>query len=210
MLLWTIQNHAAYATLLETGLLRASEEHALFASDEEVFRMAYDWMARKMVETGIQPPAGVRYPVWAWYQWEGKRKRRDLRSRGLGLRGEKYVQLTINVPENQVLLSDFDMFHSVLNKSYLSVDEADDEAFDQEFAAAGYSWGEWQNVEIQTEAMQQFRRRIEQSWDRIFDLSNPQGDDWTVLPWDRRTIQATLWEVRQEQVIKAEVYVARG
>lgn len=72
MILWTIQHYSAYERMLETEILIANESH-LFCQDG--FRHAYDWMARKMIEANICPTGNnIRYPVWAWYQWEGKRK----------------------------------------------------------------------------------------------------------------------------------------
>ena len=76
---------------MKTGTLTANKRH-LFCEDDFLF--AYNWMVKKMKDKGLQPPVGVDYPIWAWYQWEGKRKRRDMRESGYEKRGEKIVQLT--------------------------------------------------------------------------------------------------------------------
>lgn len=73
------------------------------------------------------PPNDVIYPVWAWYQWEGVRKRPDMRThRYGGKKGTPVVLLTIDVPNNMVLLSNFDMWHVVLNNGYLPLYDKDD------------------------------------------------------------------------------------
>lgn len=77
MRLWTIQHYSAYETMLETGILAANEEHLLCQDElcQDNFRYAYNWMSHKMIEANILPPNKIiHYPVWAWYQWEGKRK----------------------------------------------------------------------------------------------------------------------------------------
>jgi hypothetical protein len=43
----------------------------------EDWRFEYDWMVEQMRIRIGNPPPGVRYPVWAWHQWEGKRKKPD-------------------------------------------------------------------------------------------------------------------------------------
>ncbi len=85
--LWTIQHRDAYEQLKTDGVLRANEA---FMFGAEQFRFAYDWIAKQMYEKIGVPPEGVHYPVWAWYQWEGKRKRCDLRYSGYAMRGTPY------------------------------------------------------------------------------------------------------------------------
>ena len=72
-------------------------------------------MAEQMKKRIGNPPAGVDLPVWAWYQWEGKRNRPDMRQHGRSSdKGVSIVLLTIDVPEEHVLLSDFDYRHRLL------------------------------------------------------------------------------------------------
>ena len=126
MKLWTIQHRAAYDKFMKTGFLRADENH-LFCKDD--LRFAYDWMAAKMVQRFGNPPNNVRYPVWLWYQWEGCRKRPDMRTfvRGWAAKGTPITLITVEIPDHMVLLSDFDMWHIVLNDEYLSLTEEEDE-----------------------------------------------------------------------------------
>ena len=205
MLLWTIQHYRAYEQMQECGVLRANEEH-LFCEDD--FRYAYDWMSEKMINCGIVPPQTARYPVWAWYQWEGKRKRRDMREGGHAKRGEKIVQLTIDIDAHDVLLSDFDLYHYPLGHWYLAKDEKDDLAFDARCEALGYSFSDLKDNKIQTDEMKQLRADIVASWDRIFTLEQ-EDDGWLYGNNNKKTIQATFWELRIEQVLKVEVFIAK-
>lgn len=105
MKLWTIQHKAAYEEMLRTGVLRANPKYIL----HEFFRESYEWMAAQMKKRIGTPPEGVDLPVWAWYQWEGKRKRPDMRGHvRTSDKGVPIVLLSLDVPDEHVLLSDFD------------------------------------------------------------------------------------------------------
>ena len=104
MLLWSIQHQCTYEKMEQTGVLRADKN--FIATDW--FEDSYLWMAEQMKKRIGEPPEGVIFPVWAWYQWEGMRKRLDMRvhGRNWGEKGTPIVLLTIEVPDNLVLLSD--------------------------------------------------------------------------------------------------------
>lgn len=205
MLLWTIQHYQAYEHFRKEGILRANENY-LFC--ENNFRYAYDWISQKMVSTGFIQPKDVQYPIWAWYQWEGERKRRDMRKSGYTERGEKIVQLTIEVDDQDIMLSDFDLFHYTLNKWYLPEDENDDLEFERRYKACGYSFCDLNDASIHADNMEKFRTEIVSSWDRIF-LIDREDNGWLYGKNENKTIQATFWELRMEQVIKAEVFTAK-
>lgn len=176
MILWTIQHKATYDAMLESGVLRANEEH-LFCQDD--FRFPYDWIAEQMRRRIGPAPAGVSYPVWAWYQWEGVRKRLDMRThRRWTTKGTPIVLLTIDVPDALVLLSDFDTWHIILSDGYLPLWDSDDrEEYTEEEKIRS-----WENVFC---------------WTEITDL------------WDaQKTTQATFWELKREWVIKAEHFIS--
>jgi hypothetical protein len=60
-------------------------------------------MALKMTEKGLFPPNGIKYPIWAWFQWSSEKHRKpDLRCSGFGNKGEKMVRLTIDVNDKEV------------------------------------------------------------------------------------------------------------
>lgn len=204
MRLWTIQHKEAYTTLQEKGVLHANEEH-LFCEDD--FRYAYDWMANKLSEKDTKPN-GVNYPLWAWYQWEGKRKRRDLRNTGLGERGTSCVQLEIEIPDNKVLLSDFDVFHIVLNNCNLCGTEEEDRQFESWYKSLGIKYGDWRKDVTGNPSLQEVKDRIIKSWDGIFDLEK-EDDNWIYGKNENKSIQAVFWELRIEQVSWACEFKAR-
>ena len=185
-LLWSIQHIDAYERMLEEGALRADRA---FISDKSIFLPAYEWMAEQMKARVSMPPENVSLPVWAWHTWEGKRKRRDLRCSCYGPRGAHMVQLTLLADESDFLLSDFDDFHQVIYGTYIADSEADYDSY------YNMPYGE------------EREKRLARSWEKIFDLSRDFPD--YILPNDMRSIQATLWEIRPEQIIKVEHFIAR-
>ncbi len=192
MKLWTIQSEDAWRTLNDKGVLLADHNRIV----EKSFHTAYSWMAEQMTYKLSKKPSNAVYPLWAWYMWEGKRKRRDMRGTGYAVPGERIVQLMIDVPDHLVLLSDFDSWHLVLNKNYYPVDEQDDNQFDSEYTAAGIEWKDLYSS--------QFHDKIVRSWQRIFSLEPNEY----ITPAD--SIQATFWELKREWVLKVEHFIARG
>ena len=176
MILWTIQSIKAYESLCEKGVLIAGEGHTIF---EPSWDAAYIWLADQMKIRISELPEGVKYPIWAWYQWEGKRKRPDMRSHNVtDTPGETIVLLTIDVPEDEVLLSDFDLWHFVLMGACI-----EDEISDREYS----------------------KDEIIESWNKIFNYEDLVcGNDSTGL-----STQATMWQVKKEWVKKAEFFKAR-
>jgi hypothetical protein len=130
----------------------------------------------------------VLYPIWAWYQWEGKRNRRDLRQSGYAARGTPLVQITFEIEERSFLLSDFDDWHNVLSCQYVAETEDDWNRFYKELPSPEQADVEW-------------------SWERIFDLQRycPGWD----CPTERKSIQATLWQIEMSQVKKIEHFIAK-
>ena len=173
MILWSIQRQKAYEQMLETGVLRTEKKYIWL----DVFEKPYQWMAEQMRKRIGAPPEGVEYPVWAWYQWKGKRKRPNMRIQGRSSeKNVPIVLLTIEVPEENVLLSDFDYWHAVLNNMDLVFPMDEDAVYPEEV-----------------------KRK---SWENIFDIScSFDGERKHVL-----STQATLWEIKKEWVRRVEYY----
>lgn len=184
-LLWTIQHEEAFLNLEKTGVLVANENF-LFCQDDLLF--AYNWMSKQMKARIGKPPKGVKYPIWAWYQWEGKRKRMDQRLSGYAKRGTPLVQITFEADADSFLLSDFDAWNNVLAKQYVANDEAD-----------------WDRFYAQNPYPKQCD--VTPSWERIFDISHF-SPNWDIA-LEKKSIQATLWKIHISQVKKTEHFIAK-
>jgi hypothetical protein len=200
MKLWTIQTEAAWVELQKEGRLIANEEY-IFPE----WLSAYEWLNKQMETRLGTKPDDVKFPIWAWYQWrDAKQRRPDLRCRAHLAPGEKGVLLECNISDHLVLLSDFHLWHYVLNHSYLAENEQQGLLFEEKILQKGVSLYEKPFFD------NELNREVTDSWYRIFDL------DWidetgyvTIGNKAEKAIQATFWELRLEQVRKVKPFVAR-
>ncbi len=191
MRLWMIVAEPAVRALERQGGLVADGRRT-----PPDFRRAYRWMATQMAARVGPPPRPGAFPLWAWAQWLGPRQRKpDMRASGLRPDGTDSFRLTLELPDAQVLLSDFEDWHAVLNGWYLGQSEAESDAFDAELAAAAVPWG-WPCPEP-------FYSRVLASWLRAFDLDRTGRDP------ARQGIQATFWRLAAPQVRRIERFPAR-
>ena len=121
MRVWTIQPVEVLARLTAARVLCVD-----LACVPKEFRCAYDWMCAQMKQRLHQYYG--HFPWWGWYS-----PRPDLRHSGHLERGTKGVRLELEIDPNEVLLSDFDAWHSVLNRGYLGLSEVEDDAWYRRF-----------------------------------------------------------------------------
>ncbi len=199
MYLWSIQEEKVWQVIQDTGvyrcdpyksdLLKPMQDELVGKKRDPQFETAYEWLAEQMEKRVGPRPEGVRFPVWAWYQYGGKRKsdlRKERWTNGKG--GERMLCLELEVPDDEVLLSDFHAWHFVLNGWPISDTEEESEKIDEFLEQVG-------NKEAEA-----FLRK---NWERALDI-NPFENDWTSRGDD---VQATFWEMKREYVKKARSFV---
>jgi len=142
------------------------------------WREAYEWMRKQMLRR--IPNFSVDYPVWAWVE------RPDLRRRDHLSLGVKGVLLTVEVPKERVLVSDFSAWHFVLGKWYLPMDG--------ERERLHRTWDITSGAE---------RARRVRSWERIF---TPERIRDSV---GRGPLQACVDRVYTEEVIEVRHFLGR-
>jgi len=133
---YTIQKIEAWEEAQQKGYLEGNKNYVY-----EEFLKAYLWMMNQMRKK-LSLYNG-EYPVWLWLE------RPDLRCGGYLNPGEKGVLLEIYIDEERVLLSDFYLWHCVLNNDAVADDE-----------------DEWELIRQGKSHI-----TIEQSWERIFDVN---------------------------------------
>lgn len=180
--LWTVRPASDYALLQATGSYTADSN--LIMPDRKA---AYQWMARCLAEK-TPAPAGVDFPLWAWYHAQGNQKSKpDLRRRGHLEKGGQGVRIELMLPQEQVLLSSFDGWHAVLNNHFLSLT---DEEYEQHASM---------ETALSANAL---KRAKQKSWRRIFDLS--------LLPDPAvYEVQAVFWRLEMAAVTKVDYFTAR-
>ncbi len=185
MRLWSIQPLAVWEKLQKFGTLNNSEAYT-----QQDFLPAYRWMAGEMTRRIGPSPYTDALPFWAWFQaYDSKRPRPDLRRSAHLPAGSSGVRITLQMVSEQVLLSDFELWHYVLNHWYLPTSMKDSETFEE------------QTHDEKTDII------IRESWQRIFDLKFSATD--IAAPLAKKSLQATFWELRLENVIEVQSFLAR-
>lgn len=187
MILWTIQPKEVFDLIQREGVYRCDIHKSGF---EDFADMQYSWMVSQMKKRIGPPPEGVSYPVWAWYQWREDRKKPDLRWErcNCGRKGEKFYRLEIEIPDEQVLLSDFDNWHVPLNNA-LFTDSDDDEEYDDEEYDKMHKFYE----SLSPEEQETMRTK---NWEKVFDIK------------PGTCTQGPFWELRKEQIRKATMFIS--
>ena len=204
MRLYSIQPLTCYETLL-----RGDPWHVDLDQSEHLepsFRRAYQWLASQMKARGILPHrAETKYPVWAWHWWNGEGEPRpDLTSEEfLETAAETpSVLLTLEVPDNEVLLSDLEAWHWVLNGSYFGPEDRDDDFIERCHVAGA---AKLEDNSLTDAALQ---AELEETWPRIFNISG--ACEITGHAPGENSVQATFWELTPEYVLEVERFDRNG
>ena len=204
MVIWSILTEEAWGCLQQKGHLWVSPRQVI-----QEFLGPYTWMADQMERRLRVPrPSKNAMPIWAWHQWEGAARRKpDLRAGGHLPKGVRGVRVECRVEDDRVLLSDFDLWHYVLNYWYLPETEERGEAFEKKLARAGLSFYGCDHRHPLGHA--QYRRDIERSWERSFDVTWADRKHAIASPTKKKSIQATLWELSLDDVVRVKEFTAR-
>ncbi|MCR4712913.1 MAG: DUF3841 domain-containing protein [Treponemataceae bacterium] len=180
MLLYTIQPVELYEKLLaEKTLVNTGNFFDDFT--RETFVRSYDWMVCQIIARGIEKPENAKYPFWAWYKYSVEKAKPDLRHAGHAPRGTECVCLELVLPDNSVLLSNFDLWHFVLNNRPIFLEENWDQLCD-----------EFDSFPLDKQEMVK-----QKSWETIFS------------DFDDSPIQATFWELCIEDIVNVKYFRAR-
>lgn len=206
MRVWTIQPYAFWERLQSDGTLHGPAIEETFVADDPLGRIAYSWLAEQMEQRlGPRPTPGI-FPLWAWYQWRSAaHPRPDLRASAHLPFGMKGVRIALEIEERCILLSDFQAWHLPLSYGYLSLTEAEDNAFEAELLRRGIQWEPGKPL-----SDPDVHARILHSWQRIFEIDRVGDPDW----WSGKTraeksLQGTFWQVSLSQVRQVKVFTAR-
>ena len=123
--------------------------------------------------------------------------RPDLRSirRGWGQSG-RHVLIECELPDEAVMLSDFDAWHIILNNSYVGISDEDENAY----RAAREQY----DLQPSEELAEQLGQSIYKSWERIIDMEALTEPNWHAM--DKKSIQACFWRLERNQVRSARFF----
>lgn len=180
MILYTIQHKNVLDQVLKTGCYKASMSNIM----EESFKESYEWMigqANKKIKNWNN-----QTPIWAWTKKPDLRKHRFI----IDETKEKiqdFVLITLNVPDDIILLSHFGLWHFVLNDFPLTLNNNEELFFD--------------NLEITNP--KEFNRLKMLSWEKILRLPNEQ---FSIPNWnedefgDENDLQAIFPFLKKEMI----------
>jgi hypothetical protein len=199
--LFSIQPLWVFEQLAAGQPFHSKPEFAANPRDEfdEGMLAAYAWLGQEMDQRcTLRRPPEARFPVWAWHTWYGTRRRKpDLRFSDVRAHAaaEPQVLLTLEIPDEVVLLSDFDAWHHVLNRWYLDT-ESETDNFEGRCKAAGLN--AYSGATLADAALEQERAK---TWQAVFELGKVR-DILKAKP-EQVSTQATFWEIRPEYVLEA-------
>lgn len=200
MRLYTIQSPELFDTLLTEGFVCCNRVSDMAKDWSE----AYQWMADQLTERVGPAPSDTTLPLWAWYQYKSKKRPMPiLDPHCLGTGVTRGVLMEIDVPDAEVLLSDFSLWHYVLNKWALcsKKDPLQKEIDRIEKDAGEYKYYDDWPSDVKQEA----RYR----WLRIFDL-NHRDPCYQSRAKRNRAIQAVFWSLKKEYLVHAYSLELKG
>ena len=180
MIMWTIQPYSVYQQLVKNGCFYCNPNKSANWKDTD-FRLAYQWMIKQLKAKVDLPYKQITTPLWAWYRSSNYHHQRpDFRwTRDYA----DEVCIEFEIPEKEVLLSDFEAWHFVLNNWYYS---------------SATSEKEWEQDEkwFDNLSKREQQRIKEESWQRIFNIT-PQHGEWTR---NGEIVQGCFWPLQLNQV----------
>lgn len=111
MRLWTVQSKEFVEKLKLDGKINCDID----LIPDPSYEPTYSWMGKQMKKRCILPNnKNTDYPIWAWYIFKGENKRPDLRSMEFSSCRYPAVLLEIEIPDNEILLSDEEWWNYVM------------------------------------------------------------------------------------------------
>lgn len=176
MIVYTVQPEMLYRKMREQGYLEGNKDYVLLPE-------AYEWMMDQM-EKHIADYNKESYPIWVW------QRRPNRNERALGAKGKRMVILKLDIPEDQILWSSFDEWHSILNNNPICFDANEWDDFKQK----GFP-----------------KKEVEKTWKRLFDYewlaSRP--SDWDG-DYKEHWMQGVTPRITMDQVKKVSRFISKG
>lgn len=131
--------------------------------------------------------------MWAYKRWQGEREKPDLRAirwNWGGKRHNKFYRLEIEIPDDMVLLSDYESWIVILNEGLLADTEDEYDELDKIYASL---------------SLKEQKKMRSENWEKFFDIT-PFKNEYTGRG---ETVQATFWELHGEQIRKVTMFITK-
>lgn len=177
MRVWTRQVPQVWDELQSTGHYLVREEYvrAKNAEISDYYIGLYRWLT-EMCRGKVAMPANAQFPIWLALTEEQR------------LPGApNTISLTLDIPDESMLLVDYDKWGYRVNLWYVPYDTADEARHNEELARYGIGN---EALLVSSELGNHYpilKRKIESSWQRVLEGPNPRldlnvGVVWELLP----------------------------
>ena len=185
MTLWTIQPIEIYEDLIQSGAYDVDITKTMM----QYFDEPYKWLIQQMCDKVGEPVDDEAAPIWAWHTYHGQRKKPDFRHARweFGKEGDLFACIECEIPDEEVVLSDFDSWSIILLDGLLSDSENEDKRISKEYEM------------LSDREKEEYKH---ENWKRVFDIT-PIDNEWIRRGED---IQATFWTLKKEQIRKATFF----
>lgn len=196
--LWSIQEEYKLDEIASEGKLACYENKF-----SKFWDMEYQWMANQMNRRIGKPELENQYPIWAWYQsYNAKKCRPDLRKTAHLPSGTNGIRIEFEKEKNEVLLSDFNLWHYPLSyKSIIAKNEDEYIKFELKLKELKLEKVNFKDLP------KQIQNEIMKSWDRIFDMNFE--NEYFTSKRDEKMIQACCWEINEDEIVKIDKFIAK-
>lgn len=185
---WTRQVAQVMDEIEQTGRYLVREEYVRAKSDSiaDYYLELYRWLTNKCRQHAVADiPADATLPIWL-SMTEGQRLPAAAGT----------VSLTLDVPNENLFVLDYERWGYRVNDWYLPADQADEEAFKAELARVGIGSEASLITSDKGNFYPHLKQKMTRSWDRLFDGANP----------DMEHNVGVVWEIRPEWVVGVERY----
>lgn len=178
MLGYTKQHKSVWETLQRDGRYVGKRKFVELELEEHagIMMRVYDFLVQYSPNRQFKP-ADADYPIWF-----------VVNPADVMLKEPDRLHLTFEVPEEKAAYINIAKWGAIMNYSYLPKDEADRQAHRDLLTAYGISDAE----AVMTPFYPQIKRKIEASWQRLFDEDVRLGND---------SAYGIIWELRKDWIV---------
>lgn len=185
------------------GIIVCDITKSCMYNEDKQFSFAYDWLKSEFIKRkhAIELYNTKYFPIWTFYKYYGKNSNEHF---------EKYddtvAQLTLQYDESDVLLSDFDLWHSCLNECKISLSENEDNEFDafikkHNVDRRGLLYDDYVNG---NKYAAEARDIMLKSWNKIFDLYDE--NEYICYKNEEKRIQGNVKCITKKDVVDIKYF----
>lgn len=114
MRIWTVQRKEVWEDLKRNGIAFCAVSPWTDEADQDNGKRAWEWMEEQMEQRIVMPrPADAKHPFWGWSQYRSHKV--TYRPDMTHYNGRKYVFFELDIPDDELLLSDFLLWNAIQN-----------------------------------------------------------------------------------------------